>query len=248
MAEDPQKKIEFANKTLNRLIAGDFLESLGKELGLEVPPDVPYSESKESGTSARKESKTADNGDKDMEQVVNYRSSADNAVGGSSMVPEMSQTSLQGITPGLGSNYKDENSDSINLHTNGRKVTEAGTFERSGNDNVEHATEEERKTKTPTHQHQNWNSGSSEDERSRNRSHHGRRRSYSDSETTDSFDDSRKYSRSKGKRKRSSREKSSSRRHSKHHKHRYKASPERNSHYDTEKERRRAKDRRKYNE
>lgn len=39
--EDPQNKIEVANTTLNRLIAGDFLESLGKELGLEVPPDVP---------------------------------------------------------------------------------------------------------------------------------------------------------------------------------------------------------------
>lgn len=39
--EDPRNKIEVANTTLNRLIAGDFLESLGKELGLEVPPDVP---------------------------------------------------------------------------------------------------------------------------------------------------------------------------------------------------------------
>ncbi|CAN1856593.1 G patch domain-containing protein TGH [Linum perenne] len=40
--EDPEKKIEVANATLNRLMAGDFLESLGKELGLEVPPDLPY--------------------------------------------------------------------------------------------------------------------------------------------------------------------------------------------------------------
>ncbi|KAL4190978.1 hypothetical protein AMTRI_Chr07g78540 [Amborella trichopoda] len=31
------KKTEVVNTTLNRLIAGDFLESLGKELGLEVP-------------------------------------------------------------------------------------------------------------------------------------------------------------------------------------------------------------------
>lgn len=35
-------KIEVANTTLSRLVAGDFLESLGKELGLEVPPDQPY--------------------------------------------------------------------------------------------------------------------------------------------------------------------------------------------------------------
>lgn len=42
--EDPTKKIEAANTTLSRLMAGDFLESLGKELGLEVPPDHPYPE------------------------------------------------------------------------------------------------------------------------------------------------------------------------------------------------------------
>ncbi|KAF5807364.1 putative G patch domain-containing protein [Helianthus annuus] len=40
--EDPTKKIEVANTALSRLMAGDFLESLGKELGLEVPPDQPY--------------------------------------------------------------------------------------------------------------------------------------------------------------------------------------------------------------
>ncbi|GFP85246.1 g patch domain-containing protein tgh [Phtheirospermum japonicum] len=39
--EDTQKKIEVANTTLNRLMAGDFLESLGKELGLAVPPEMP---------------------------------------------------------------------------------------------------------------------------------------------------------------------------------------------------------------
>ncbi|KAL8244195.1 hypothetical protein R6Q59_010453 [Mikania micrantha] len=40
--DDPTKKIEAANTTLSRLMADDFLESLGKELGLEVPPDQPY--------------------------------------------------------------------------------------------------------------------------------------------------------------------------------------------------------------
>ncbi|KAI3673292.1 hypothetical protein L6452_39409 [Arctium lappa] len=44
--EDPTKKIEAANTTLSRLMAGDFLESLGKELGLEVPPDQPYPENR----------------------------------------------------------------------------------------------------------------------------------------------------------------------------------------------------------
>lgn len=44
--EDPEKKAEVANTALSRLMAGDFLESLGKELGLEVPPDPPYSSNK----------------------------------------------------------------------------------------------------------------------------------------------------------------------------------------------------------
>uniref|UniRef100_M4D955 SURP motif domain-containing protein n=1 Tax=Brassica campestris TaxID=3711 RepID=M4D955_BRACM len=39
-----EKKNEAAATTLNRLIAGDFLESLGKELGFEVPSDAPYAE------------------------------------------------------------------------------------------------------------------------------------------------------------------------------------------------------------
>ncbi|KAK0587266.1 hypothetical protein LWI29_020187 [Acer saccharum] len=44
--EEPEKKIEVAHTALNHLIAGDFLESLGKELGLEVPPELPYLMSK----------------------------------------------------------------------------------------------------------------------------------------------------------------------------------------------------------
>ncbi|CAN8264907.1 unnamed protein product [Cochlearia groenlandica] len=42
--EGQEKKNEAAASTLNRLIAGDFLESLGKELGFEVPSDVKYTE------------------------------------------------------------------------------------------------------------------------------------------------------------------------------------------------------------
>uniref|UniRef100_A0A1J3J9E5 G patch domain-containing protein TGH n=1 Tax=Noccaea caerulescens TaxID=107243 RepID=A0A1J3J9E5_NOCCA len=42
--EGQEKKNEAAATTLNRLIAGDFLESLGKELGFEVPSDVTYPE------------------------------------------------------------------------------------------------------------------------------------------------------------------------------------------------------------
>ncbi|KAG8094350.1 hypothetical protein GUJ93_ZPchr0012g21544 [Zizania palustris] len=38
---DPVKTSEGANMVLNRLVAEDFLESLGKELGLDVPPEKP---------------------------------------------------------------------------------------------------------------------------------------------------------------------------------------------------------------
>ncbi|KAH7682713.1 G patch domain-containing protein 1 [Dioscorea alata] len=50
--DDQEKKAEGANMTLNRLVAGDFLESLGKELGLGVPSDTndgPYKANLETG-------------------------------------------------------------------------------------------------------------------------------------------------------------------------------------------------------
>ncbi|KAM0944272.1 putative G patch domain-containing protein [Dioscorea sansibarensis] len=50
--DDQEKKAEGANMTLNRLVAGDFLESLGKELGLGVPSDTndgPYRANLETG-------------------------------------------------------------------------------------------------------------------------------------------------------------------------------------------------------
>ncbi|PWA53952.1 hypothetical protein CTI12_AA440330 [Artemisia annua] len=52
---DPTTKIEVANTALTRIVAGDFLESLGKELGLEVPPDQPYPEKHAKPQPTRKE-------------------------------------------------------------------------------------------------------------------------------------------------------------------------------------------------
>ncbi|KAL5725999.1 hypothetical protein ACHQM5_009072 [Ranunculus cassubicifolius] len=43
---DPEKTTDVANSTLNRLIAGDFLELMGKELGLEVPPEPAIASNK----------------------------------------------------------------------------------------------------------------------------------------------------------------------------------------------------------
>ncbi|GJQ93955.1 hypothetical protein Tco_0005094 [Tanacetum coccineum] len=41
---DPTMKIQVANTALTRIVAGDFLESLVKDLGLEVPFNQPYAE------------------------------------------------------------------------------------------------------------------------------------------------------------------------------------------------------------
>ncbi|KAK1268044.1 hypothetical protein QJS04_geneDACA004984 [Acorus gramineus] len=52
---NPEKKAEAANATLNKLIAGDLLESLGKELGLEVPPDSHFMTQKTIISASQKE-------------------------------------------------------------------------------------------------------------------------------------------------------------------------------------------------
>lgn len=41
MQKNVPEKVEGANTTLNRLVAGDFLESLGKELGFDIPTSTP---------------------------------------------------------------------------------------------------------------------------------------------------------------------------------------------------------------
>ncbi|XP_027126391.2 G patch domain-containing protein TGH [Coffea arabica] len=236
-AEDPQKNVEVVNKTLNRLIAGDFLESLGKELGLEVPPDLPYTENRECGTASSKEVIIVDREEKDTAGVGSNRSSVGYAVTGSFMTAEVARAS------------NDKQNTTGSAQTNGSRKTEAGIPEKSGRkDASENVKKEERKTKSPTRRARNWSSGSSEDERSRKRSRHRHRSRNSGSETSDSSDGSRHYSRSEGKKKRSSQEKSSSRRHSKHRKHRHRDSPEtqRDSRYGSGKAHGRAKDRRRH--
>lgn len=52
-----EKSAQGANATLNRLIAGDFLESLGKELGLKVPKDLDGTEKGKDVPLVSKESK-----------------------------------------------------------------------------------------------------------------------------------------------------------------------------------------------
>lgn len=236
--DDPKRKIEAANTTLNRLMAGDFLESLGKELGLEVPPDMPQSINKARTSAPKKESNDVNPGNISSLAVENKPSSTYTAVKGTSVNQEAphdkayDQESTQEV--------RSQNNELMLDSPSGSKIKVTGSSENeSSKIKAEKMDQEGRKAKTPTGHRQNWSSdSSSEDERSRKRSR--RRRHRSDSSDTDISSDHqyRYHSRSKGRKKGSSREKSSSsRRYSKHHKRGSRDSPSRSSRHSSERER-----------
>lgn len=236
--DDPKRKIEAANTTLNRLMAGDFLESLGKELGLEVPPDMPQSINKARTSAPKKESNDVNPGNISSLAVENKPSSTYTAVKGTSVNQEAphdkayDQESTQEV--------RSQNNELMLDSPSGSKIKVTGSSENeSSKIKAEKMDQEGRKAKTPTGHRQNWSSDlSSEDERSRKRSK--RRRHRSDSSDTDSSSDHQDHyhSRSKGRKKGSSREKSSSsRRYSKHHKRGSRDSPSRFSRHSSERER-----------
>ncbi|XVF11680.1 hypothetical protein REPUB_Repub08aG0048200 [Reevesia pubescens] len=215
---DPEKKIEVATTTLNRLIAGDFLESLGKELGLEVPPDMPYSTNKAS-TPAQTETANGDAENAKIIPVEDRAFCAPNAVSATS-VNSGQETAQDGESPkkesilGRSVRYSSKYTDGLSENVFGKV-------------NVEKLAQEDKKVKSPSrHLRNRSSSSSSEDERSRKHSRRHRYRS-SDSYSDSSSDHRERYhSRSKGSKKKSSREKrSSSGKHSKHHKQRNRDSP-----------------------
>lgn len=189
--EDPQKKTEAASAALSRIVAGDFLETLGKELGLEVPPDLPPATAK-NGTSVPHKDATQDPKDNDI------------------------KTSNLPSSPALNASAVRDASDRKNLkldRTYEESPMRGGLTSNSlsaSNVKLEKAHQEDRKEK---YKHR---SSSSEDERSRKRSRkHRHRHSSSD---YDSSDESRgrHSSRSRDDRKRSSRKKHRRRKHSRH--------------------------------
>lgn len=215
-AGDPEKKVEAANTTLNRLRAGDFLESLGKELGLEVPPDVAYATNDASKPDSHKEIVNASSG--------NAKTLSESPVHHG--VPDHQERAEVGV-------YKRDEIIHSNSAVSSSKLADTGPSEAKYDIvNSENVLHEDRKAKTPLSQ--NWgfsSSSSSEDERSRKRVRRHQHRS-SDSDSDSSSDDQGAYhSSSKGRRKGSSREKSrSSKKHSKHHKHRSRDSHGRSRH------------------
>lgn len=246
-----QKNTEVANTTLSRLIAGDFLESLGKELGLEVPPELSHSEHKFKDSASQKETVNANKGENNSNStllVERKLSSSTSAVGdGSKMQQEVPQGNPYHpeVSPDGGSHVLIEN----NTQISGSQRRGTDSFDNySVKNKLEKASQEHKKANTSTRR-RNWSSCSSEDERGRKSSRrHRHKNSYSDVDTTDSSDDyrDRHRSRSKGRTKGSSREKSS-RKHSKNHKHRSGHSPSSSSRHGSRKDHGEAKrERRKY--
>ncbi|KAL5748960.1 hypothetical protein ACOSQ2_026257 [Xanthoceras sorbifolium] len=230
--EDPEKKVEVAHTALNHLIAGDFLESLGKELGLEVPPELPYSMNKAKTPAPQKETTNAVAGKANNLPVENKSSSTLNAISETTVdrvVPQQRGTAQEGKSPKKAFFPG-------NLQSSGDKFTDTGLAKNRPGKVGRETNKEDARAKSPSNHHRNRSSSSSsEDERSRKRSRRHRYKS-SDSYSDSSSDHQDRYhSRSRGRKKGSSQEKSSSSRRRKNHKHKRRNSPSR-SHYDTERD------------
>lgn len=196
--EDPQKKTEAASAALSRIVAGDFLESLGKELGLEVPPDLPPGTNK-AGTSVPHEdveqnSIVADIKSKDLPAPLDGSAVEEALESKRVKVVDDDKYRVQTKSPLSEKDVMTPNLQTVN-----------------SNIKLDKADRGDRKKK------HEFRSSSSDDERSRKRSrkHHRRHSSSSDD---DSSDDSRgRYkSRSRDDKRRSSRKKHRRRKHSRH--------------------------------
>lgn len=215
--EDTQKKIEAANTALNRLMAGDFLESLGKELGLAVPPELPLSENKAGPKVSQKETNP----------WPEKSSGTTHNVTGSSRNEEMT-----GKVTNDHQNSQGGRNTLVHIQDGGKI---AGRMSGNGsNDDRSSKDPQEKSLNTCIIQkHSKSSNSSSEDERSvKHSSRRHKSSSDSDSDTSSDSDDyrDRHRSRSRRKEKRTHGEKSRSKKHSKYHhsKHRRKnASPSR---------------------
>ncbi|KAJ8752325.1 hypothetical protein K2173_003961 [Erythroxylum novogranatense] len=228
--DNPEKKVEVAETALNRLITGDFLESLGKELGLEVPPDVPHGINKTRTSTLQKETAITNAGDMNVFPVENKSSSSPNVSGKISS----NQGGLVHQEIREENSHKDKTIHGSASDGSSRYMQTSPPDNKPGKVGANRTMEKEKKAKSSPSHHHNWSdSSSSEDERDRKRY---RQRG---SKSTDSYSDSSSghLSRSKGRKKHSSREKRRGhRKHSKHHRHRSRDSSRRHSYHASEKE------------
>lgn len=220
-AEDLEKKVEVANTTLNRLIAGDFLESLGKELGLEVPPDLPPKK----GQTAAPQTEAVPAG----ERKTDILSAEDKPYPTPSSTGILSNHKMTGIIELNLNGRKEDNEVNRNPAGTGGKIMETSSSKKnSGKVYEEKMYKEDRKANN----RRDWsNSSSSEDEKRRKRSRRRRHKSSNSDDSASSDDRTKEHSRSRDRKKGSSQEKKSRRKHSKHHKHRHRDSSPRDHHH-----------------
>lgn len=222
--ENQEKKAEVANTALSRLIAGDFLESLGKELGLEVPPDMPYPTQKSKNAAPHKEiNENAKanilKGESNSVMSLNHDLPHDQNIAdggpskGDTIYGNMPESSIKAKGSSIadsksgrsnGENCEDDRKNKSSLYNKQNYRTsseEERSRKRSGKLNRE-KYEEYKKIKTPSTHRQDYSSNySSEEERSRKRSrHHRRRRRDSGSDSSSDDERDRRSSRSKSRR------------------------------------------------
>ncbi|XP_027329720.1 G patch domain-containing protein TGH isoform X2 [Abrus precatorius] len=259
MVDNQEKKAEVANTALSRLIAGDFLESLGKELGLEVPPDMPYPTQNSRNVVPQKEIANEDGRTDILKSENNSVTSLNHDL------PNYQDIAHEG-DPSKGDTIHGNMHDSINIKTKATSISDSKRGKSDGesieddrkiksplidsrgyssNSEEERSRKrsnrekyEERKSRTPSTHRQDYSSSSSlEVERSRKSSRHRRHKRHDAGSDLSNDERDRHRSRSKGRRKGSSQEKNSgSKKHSKHHKQRKHDSPNRSSYYSTEKD------------
>ncbi|CAL5198514.1 unnamed protein product [Lathyrus oleraceus] len=263
--ENQEKKAEVANTALSRLIAGDFLESLGKELGIEVPPDTPYPPQKSNKDASQKENVS----EYAKHDIISGESNS--VVSLKHGLPQDQYIAHAGGPSKGGTRYGNILDNRI-IKTKGTSISDSKSSKSHGekregdrkvksplvnNQDYTSSSEEERsrkhssklnrekydeyrKTKTPSTTRLDYRSSSlSEEDRSRKRSrHHRHRRRDAGSDSSSGDERDQRSSRSKGRRREKSfREKNTgSKKHSKHHKHRKHHSPNRSSHNSVDRE------------
>lgn len=228
--ENPDKKVQAANATLNRLIAGDFLESLGKELGLEVPADRPISSNQDRNPS-EKEIAHASDGDINILPVRDRSYAVPQRISQHYELPKDRESAREGLQA------RENKTVSGVPREDGKHANDKLSEERSVKLHVDYLPQDHGNSKAISKSRENRSPLSSEDEKIRKSS---RRSHYSSDSESDSSSDHRDryFSKSKEKNRESRREKRRSRRkHSKHRRHGSRDSPEKSSRHRSEKDR-----------
>lgn len=200
--EDTGKKIEVANTTLNRLMAGDFLESLGKELGLMLPPEMPLPENKAVVKIAQKESLNVDKGNGDS--VLSEKK-----------MPA-SHTVLENSNVLLNKNNTVDGSKIAEIGSIGEEREMKTRRSRNHNPSSSSSEDERRRKRSRSHRHKSSRNSSSDSDASNGSDDYREHRSRSRRKDKGSSGDSRRHSKHRKHRKKDSHSRSSGKEHGNH--------------------------------